>query len=858
MKKILTIILSSFFTVISLSQKVIENPRHGLSSDTDVKIVRVELNDSSVVLWFHTSSTPGSSMSIPERTYIVPSGSSQKLFIKLTDGIPLGKSISVPSSGSIEYKLIFPKIDAGVTSIDYGEEGGSWHIYDIILKDTAFKAVIPDELRGHWFNTENGEWELSLLDTVVVYKKGIWNYSGVKYKNKEGSISIRNKDSKVELPIKLNKDGNLTLRNSSKALILGRDVLTIRKSLKNNEDLFKEPVFVYDSVVFCGYLKGYSPRMGVRTGTIYVNNILTGNQDNFLINISDNGYFSVKIPFYYPHEVFVRSDLITGTVYLEPGKNLFIMIDPELDVPLFMGDNAILNADLYELKKINAFNYQDLQNKILNMSPANYKAYILNLKNKELSMLDSIIKARPFTPRAIQLKNLSIDYRYAYNLMDYSMTYEGAYRRINNIPTSQRSLQIKIEKPEIGYYDFITDQLTNKPLAVLENEYYYYINRLKYNELLRVQSRGYTAAELMSELEGAGFKLTEEEKVMKADLDKNFIPEANYELNEFLQKYGSKYSDFNKKYSQQISEISKINKDLPLTASIIEKYLTEQGIQLTDEENEMLKIRSSIENSEGTRKNRELMSKYKTQVNEFYTNHSKDISLVLSRKAGVTRNENLEKILGIHPGFATDIMAAQDECRKIVAEVTPLSTSNLQSVLKSFKTPFVAWYIEKCNNESISKIATAKKKQTSPGNKLRSVAAETPTAKADVLFETIMGKYKGKVVYVDFWATWCGPCRMENERIKPLKEELAGKDIVFVYITNQTSPKETYDNMIPDIPGEHYRLTSDEWNFLSSKFNISGIPHTVIVDRNGDVADPHLMYMENKTLQVKLEKLLSK
>ncbi|MGE5457066.1 MAG: TlpA family protein disulfide reductase, partial [Methanococcaceae archaeon] len=668
---------------------------------------------------------------------------------------------------------------------------------------------------------------------------------------------IRNKDSKVELPIKLNKDGNLLLRNSSKSVILGRDVLTIRKSLNNNEELFKDPVFVYDSVVFCGYLKGYSPRMGVRTGTIYVNNILTGNQDNFLIKVSDNGYFSVKIPYYYPHEAFIQSELINGSVFLEPGNDLFIMVDPEMDQPLFMGENAILNTELNELRKINSLNYRDLEEHILNMTPSSFRAYILDKKSKDVRLLDSIIRTRPFTPKAIQLKKMSIDYRYAYSLMDYKMMFEGTYRRINKIQPSQ-TLQVKVEKPEIGYYDFITDQLTNNPLAVIENEYYSYINRLKYNELLRTQSRGYTTAELMSELEGAGFKLTEEEKMIKADLDKNYIPEANNELNEFLQKYGSKYSDFNKKYSQQISEISKINKDLPIKASIIEKYLTEQGIQLTDEEKEMLKIRSSIENSEGTRKNRELMSKYKTQVDDFFTNHSSDISLVLSRKAGVTRNENLEKIFGVHTGFATDIMHAQDECRKIVAEATPFSTYNLQPVLKSVKTPFIAWYIEKCNNESISKIAAAKKKQTSPGNKLRSVAAETPTAKADVLFETIMGKYKGKVLYVDFWATWCGPCRMENERIKPLKEALAGKDIVFVYITNQTSPKETYDNMIPDIPGEHYRLSSDEWNFLSSKFNISGIPHTIIVDRNGDVVDPHLMHMENNTLQIKLEKLLSK
>lgn len=855
MKKLSALFFTLLFTLAAFSQKVIENPRHGLSSDTGLKIFKIELTDSSAVLWFRNSTSPGSSMSIPKNTYIVAAGSGKKLYIKTAEGIEPGKSITVPT-GVIEYKLIFPKIDAGVSAVDYGEEEGNWHIYDIRIKDQPFSSFIPWEIQGHWFNTENGEWEISLLDSVVVYGKNVWKYAGVKYSGHEGSITIINKNARLNLPIKLNKNGELVLRTASKSVILGSDQAAIRRSLKKDDrELFTEPIFKYDSVVFSGYLQGYSPRIGVKTATAYVNNILTSAQDNFLINISDNGYFYVKMPFYYPHEIFLRSDLISGTIFLTPGRDLFVMIDPELDSPLFMGKDALLNTDFQELDKINSINYQELQAKILKMSPFQFKNYLLELKNDDLRMLDSMKISKPLTAKAMQLKKIDIEARYAYTLMDYNSMWERAYRTAHNIPSSQRVLPAKPETHGEGFYDFITSELTNNPLSVLSNDYYFYINRLKYHEITRTGTTTYSIAEIMRELVNAGIELTEEEKAMKADLDKNFIPEAEQEFSSYLQKYNKQYNEFTRKYSQLLGEMTKEERQ---NASTQVRYLTDHGVELTDDEKEMLKAKSLVDNSEGIKKNHELMGKYTRLIENIYSVRSKDISLVLNRKAGETRKENLEKTLNIHRGFATDIMDAQDECRKIVSEASPIPAERLQLVLKSVNTPFIAWYIEKCNNDAVVRLAAAKKEQPSAGIRLRSVAVDAPRTKADVLFETMMNKYKGKVVYVDFWATWCGPCRSENERIKPVKETFAGKNIVFVYITNPSSPKETYDNMIPGIGGEHYRLTSDEWNYLCSKFNISGIPHTVLVDKEGTVVDSHLMYMDNNKLQVMLQKLIDK
>ena len=103
------------------------------------------------------------------------------------------------------------------------------------------------------------------------------------------------------------------------------------------------------------------------------------------------------------------------------------------------------------------------------------------------------------------------------------------------------------------------------------------------------------------------------------------------------------------------------------------------------------------------------------------------------------------------------------------------------------------------------------------------------------LFQTLIKPYRGKVILVDFWATWCGPCRNANKQMIPMKEDLKDKDIVYVYITDETSPKGTWENMITDIHGEHYRLTNQQWAYLKQAFAIEGVPTYLVVDRKGEV-----------------------
>ncbi len=138
------------------------------------------------------------------------------------------------------------------------------------------------------------------------------------------------------------------------------------------------------------------------------------------------------------------------------------------------------------------------------------------------------------------------------------------------------------------------------------------------------------------------------------------------------------------------------------------------------------------------------------------------------------------------------------------------------------------------------------------------VTNEVPKTEAGLLFDAIMKKYRGKVVFVDFWATWCAPCLAGIEQMKPLKEEMADKDVVFVYITYPGSPKNTWDNMIPGIKGEHYRVSEEEWRSISNLFGITGIPHYTLVDKSGVVVNRHLMQRSNEFVKLEISKYLVK
>ncbi len=106
----------------------------------------------------------------------------------------------------------------------------------------------------------------------------------------------------------------------------------------------------------------------------------------------------------------------------------------------------------------------------------------------------------------------------------------------------------------------------------------------------------------------------------------------------------------------------------------------------------------------------------------------------------------------------------------------------------------------------------------------------TPDVPGDRLLEHIAREHRGKVVFFDLWATWCGPCKRGIEAMEPLKQELEGKDVVFVYLTNESSPMKDWSESVLRIPGLHYRIPTSKWKEIPIP---GSIPQYYLYDRQG-------------------------
>lgn len=775
--KSLCLLLFVFVTAAVSGQQLIENPSFGGRTTATRDISRIELSDTATVIYMDLVYRPNLWIVVDSLNYIRISGAEAKLPLKAAVGISLNEKFLMPESGRLPFKFIFPPLDPGVTHIDLiGEDGDG--VYDIALTTEKEQEMVPGDLRGNWIRTDgSGIWEYSFEKQFAVVANDFWEYVKVKTKGKTTEFYLKNEKQKKVIYARRGDKGAIWLGENKKDLKEFRQEReTSPEAIRKLDEDFTTPLLRPGVAVLSGFIKGYVPKMGKRKITVYVDDIFSGNQDMFEYEVQENGCFKIEVELNHPQVVFMYFPFAMDfPVLMEPGKETLMC----LDVAQYI-DPWREKEDLNMRPKTSLF----MGGNALPNFEYQYRRQFYDVEFRRLQGVVKVVTPQQYKQHINQLKELGLK-----QLSEYEAT-KGLSRKGKELITTFIDLSAC---REMLRYDDLSRQNWEEA------------NKGKQRE--EIQPFSPTVL-------GIGYY----DFIRKLDLG-----------NERLLLTGSLYGTIISwiKYSNVMRSLSN-----NISVKDVAVEMVKTGVDFSEREKEFLDLLVKIQESRGqdTSVMHLLYTDYKEDNTTFNTKYGQLMNDIQEKSGRLKKLALLETYFGVKPGLVTEIMDLQDKVHLLSASFNPLSDEYLAGFKQECIVPFIPDYLVRYNDRLKAKLEENK-------SKTGYVLQENPAVGDGELFEAMIHRFKGKAIFVDFWATWCAPCQEGIKKMKGVKEDLQGKDIVFVYITGETSPLKTYENMIPDIKGQHFRLSQKSWEYLCNYFQIDGIPRYILIDKSGKIVE---------------------
>lgn len=447
--------------------------------------------------------------------------------------------------------------------------------------------------------------------------------------------------------------------------------------------------------------------------------------------------------------------------------------------------------------------------------------------------------------------NELVSYEELREYIDYD---EG--KEMSNLDYLHKTQEITRHKSE--YREKI---LREHPL--LSNKYRYYTeNQIRYGAAYGLMQRRFSVDRNKQEQLEKGFM---------AYVDSAFYPNP-------VQPYTllRDYSSFMRDYTGYIDDIlPPSNPNVNLTPQELERIYSEfdaKGkIKLTQEEKNALRN----------------FCVYQDKVNELQASKADSLEVIAYTEKLKPIIETVQQLVNkdnLLTNYVQEQLAKNSANRKLSIIDSLQMDTNLREILKTqyyyemlqnrhneLPHTLIEQYKKEVSNPSLQVyILSQQQKYEKLSNKTiehpESLMPNEPLAEitdGEQLFRKIIEPYKGKVIYLDVWGTWCGPCKNMMQYAKASKKLFAGKDVIFLYLCNHSSDK-SWKNIIKEYglaskSAVHYNLPDQQQDAIEKYLGVHSFPTYMLIDKEGNIVNREAPrpYMSDELLNA-VYKLLEK
>ena len=191
-----------------------------------------------------------------------------------------------------------------------------------------------------------------------------------------------------------------------------------------------------------------------------------------------------------------------------------------------------------------------------------------------------------------------------------------------------------------------------------------------------------------------------------------------------------------------------------------------------------------------------------------------------------------------------DIAKGQLLCSRFVERRLPLNQTCMD-VLSEIQLPAIRNAVMTRND----KLLALQQAEVEDIASLRPSSDVEGLTDGEAILRKILEPYKGRIVYLDIWGTWCGPCKEKLSESDYVKQQLKEFDIVYLYLANR-SPEESWKNVIKQykLTGDncvHYNLPTAQQRAVEEFLHVDAFPTYKLIDKQGNIHDLHWLHTDD-------------